>query len=518
MQTDTVIPIAPVGDVDHAPADDLQPGARRNPRPADQYDLVVVGGGYAGILTALEAARAGAKAALVERNRLGGVCLNAGCISSKALIRTSRLYTDMRNARNYGGQAPGDIRVDFAAAMERVRRVRSRAGRRWSAGELSASGIDVFSGEARFTGPDAVTAAGQILRFRRALIAAGARPLIPQIPGLAEAGYLTNETIFELNECPPRLLVIGGGPFGCELSQAFCRLGSQVMLVQDEPLFLSQEERDAAQILSDALAADGIDIHLNTQSVRVRMKGAQKAVDLLSDDNKTTVMADAILVAAGRAPNVEGMNLEAAGVECDAVSGIRINDFLQTSNRKIYAAGDVCLEHKFAHIEGASAHIVTQNALFGGREKLSALTIPWCTYTDPEIAHIGMYVRAAREKNIPVKTITVPMHEIDRALADGEEVGFVKIHIKEGTDRILGATVVARHAGEMISDISLAMTAGIGLRCMARVSHPYPTQAAAIKLAATTFVRKHPSRGWFARFGAWLAKRRFQRSAVRGNG
>lgn len=287
------------------------------------------------------------------------------------------------------------------------------------------------------------------------------------------------------------------------MAQAFCRLGSQVSIVQDEPLFLSQEERDAAQILSEALARDGIDIHLNTQTVGVQTKGAEKLVELVSDDNRATVAADAILVAAGRAPNVEGLSLKSAEVKYDAVSGVLINDFLQTSNPNIYAAGDVCLEHKFAHIEGASAHIVTENALFHGRQRLSALTIPWCTYTDPEIAHVGMYVKEAREKNIPVKTITVPMHEVDRAVADGEDEGFVKIHVKEGTDRIIGATVVARHAGEMISDISLAMAAGLGLRGLARVHHPYPTQAAAITMAANTYCRAHSLRfrGWFARRG-----------------
>jgi pyruvate/2-oxoglutarate dehydrogenase complex dihydrolipoamide dehydrogenase (E3) component len=484
--------------------DNVHPSEWRNPKPADKYNLVVLGAGYAGILTALEAARAGAKVALVERNRLGGVCLNAGCISSKAIIRTARLYAEMRNARRYGARRPDDIHVDFAEVMQRMRSVQARVSRRNSAHDLRAHGIDLFFGEARFTGPATVAVDGKLLRFKRALVATGARPAIPPIPGLVEAGYLTNETIFELKECPRRLLVIGGGPLGCELAQAFCRLGSQVSIVQDEPLFLSQEERDAAQILSESLARDGIDIHLNTQTLRVRTEGTQKVVDLVSDDNRMTVTVDVILVAAGRAPNVQGINLEAAGIEYDVDSGIRINDFLQTSNPKIYAAGDVCLEHKFAHIEGASAHIVTQNALFLGRQRLSALTIPWCTYTDPEIAHAGMYVKEAREKNIPVKTITVPMHEVDRAIADSEEEGFVKIHLREGTDRIIGATVVARHAGEMITDISLAMSAGIGLRDLARVSYPYPTQAAAIKMAANTYSRTHPRRfrAWFSR--KWL--------------
>jgi pyruvate/2-oxoglutarate dehydrogenase complex dihydrolipoamide dehydrogenase (E3) component len=482
----------------------LHPSSWTNPRPAGRYGLLVLGGGYAGILTAMEAVRAGAKVALIERNLLGGVCLNTGCISSKAMIRTSRLYAEMRDATRYGARRPDDIKVDFTAVMDRVRRIHARVSRRRSAHELAGAGIDIFFGDAHFAGPDSVVVNGETLRFRKALIAAGARPLIPEIPGLAEAGYLTNETVFELTECPRNLVVIGGGPLGCELGQAFCRLGSQVSIVQDEPLFLSQEERDAAQILSESLSRDGIGIHLNTQTVRVRVEGGRKFVDLRSDDYESTVVTDQILVAAGRAPNVQGLNLGAADVEYDEVDGVRVNDYLRTSNRRIYAAGDVCLEHKFAHIEGASAHIVVQNALFCGHERLSALSIPWCTFTDPEIAHVGIYVREAREKGIPVKTITVPMHEVDRAIVDGEDEGFVKIHVKEGTDEILGATVVARHAGEMISDISLAMSAGIGLMKLADVSHPYPTQANAIKLAATTFARTHQPRwrDWCGR--KWL--------------
>jgi pyruvate/2-oxoglutarate dehydrogenase complex dihydrolipoamide dehydrogenase (E3) component len=483
----------------------VHPEPWTNPRPADKYNLVILGGGYAGILTAMEAVKAGAKVALIERNLLGGVCLNAGCISSKAMIRTSRLYAEMRNAWHYGAKRPDKIEIDFAVAMERMRRVRSRVSRKRSARDLAASGVDVFFGDGRFESSESITVNGDTLRFKRALIAAGARPAVPSIPGLDEAGYFTNENIFELTECPRRLVVIGGGPLGCELAQAFCRLGAQVSLVQDEPLFLGQEERDAAQILSEALARDGIDIHLNTQTTAVRTEGTRKLVDLLSDGNKSTVAADGILIAAGRAPNVQGMNLEAAGVDYAPDTGVKINDFLQTSNPRIYAAGDVCMEHKFAHIEGASAHIVTQNALFFGRLRLSGLTIPWCTYTDPEIAHVGMSVMEARGKNIPVKTLTVPMHDVDRALADAEEEGFVKLHIREGTDKILGATVVARHAGELIGVISLAMSGRIGLRRLVNVSFPYPTQAAAIKMACNAFRERHPSalRSWWLR--KWLS-------------
>lgn len=379
--------------------------------------------------------------------------------------------------------------MDFSSTMERMRRLRSHISRADTARGLSAEGIDVYFGEARFAGSRAVAVDAKTLRFKKALIATGARPMTPAIPGLVEAGYLTNENVFNLTECPRRLLVMGGGPLGCELAQAFCRLGSNVIIAQDDPMFLPKEERDAAQILSDALARDGVEIHLNTTAVAARMEGARKIVDFVSDDDKFSVSVDEILVGIGRAPNVENMNLEAADVRYDTKTGIGVNDFLQTSNPRIYAAGDVCLESKFTHAAEASARIVVQNALFLGRKRLSALTIPWCTYTDPEIAHVGLYVREARERSIPVKTFTVLMHDVDRAVTDGEEEGFVKIHVREGTDRILGATVVASHAGEMINGLSLAITSRIGLHALARVIHTYPTQAEAIKMAADAYGR-----------------------------
>ena len=469
--------------------ENVHPGGWRNPPPAGRYGLVVVGAGTAGLVAAHAAAALGAKVALIERNLLGGDCLNVGCVPSKAIIRTSRLYAEMRNAEQYGARTPADIRVDFAAVMERMRSIRARISRADSVHRLIAAGVDVFFGQACFTGTDALTVDGLRLRFKKALIATGARPDTPSIPGLAEAGYLTNENVFDLSELPRRLLVIGGGPLGCELAQAFRRFGAQTVIAQDRPLFLPREERDAAQLLSDAFARDGIEVRLNTRAVNVRVEGGQKLVDLVSDDYKSTVAVDAILTGTGRLPNVEGLNLEAAGVDCDPSTGVRVNDFLQTSNPRIYAAGDACLEHKFTRTADASARIVVRNVLFLGRQRLSALTIPWCTYTDPEIAHVGLYVRQARERDIPVKTFTIPMHDVDRAIADDEEAGFVKIHVKERTDRILGATIVARHAGEMINEITLAMVAGIGLRTLARVIHAYPTQAEAIKKAADAYNR-----------------------------
>lgn len=499
-------PILPDESYNRELIENAHPPAWRNPDPLDQYNLVIVGAGPAGILAAHAAATLGAKVALIERDLFGGVCLNSGCIPSKAIIRTARLYAEMRDAKNSGAQVPASINVDFAAAMERVRRIRARLSHfRGSAHRLSSLGVQVFLGEARFSGPRAMVVDGKTLRFKKALIATGARPKSPPIPGLAEAGYLTNESVFDLTECPRRLLVIGGGPLGCELAQALSRLGSQVTIVQNEPMFLTHEERDAAQILSGALARDGIGIHLNTQTVRVRVRGKEKLADLVSDDLKTTVTVDEILVGVGTAPNVEGLNLESASVEYGIEDGIQTNDFLQTTNPRIYAAGDVCSAHKFPHVEAAAARVVVRNALFFGRKKLSALAIPWCTYTDPEIAHIGLYVREARKKNIPVKTFTVLMHEVDRAITDGEDEGFVKIHVREGSDKILGATVVASHAGDLISEISLAMTAGIGLGALAQVSHPYPTQAQAIKMAADAYNSSRISPTYRRILKNWLA-------------
>ncbi|MEO8746726.1 MAG: FAD-dependent oxidoreductase, partial [Rhodanobacter sp.] len=302
---------------------------------------------------------------------------------------------------------------------------------------------------------------------------------------------------FDLTTLPPRLLVIGGGPLGCEMAQAFCRFGAHTTIVQNWPLFLPREERDAAQILSDALAYDGIVVRLNTEVVGVRVEDGHKLVDLVSDDYHSSIAVDAILTGTGRVPSIEGLGLDTADVAHDAVRGVHVDDFLRTSNPRIYAAGDVCLDNKFNNTADVTARIAVRNALQGGQERLSELITAWCTYTDPEIAHVGMYVRQARTLDIPVKTFTILMHDVDRAVADSEEAGFVKIHVREGSDQILGATIVARHAGEMINEVTLAMQAGIGLGTLSRVMHPYPTQAEAITKAAEAYLRtleNQPSR------------------------
>ncbi len=477
-----------------------------NPQPREPYHLLVIGAGPAGLVAARAAAALGARVALVEKHLLGGLSMNYGGVPSLSLIRTSRLYAEMRDAAAYGARAPSAIEVDFPLAMKRMRRIRARASRVDSAPRIAAEGIDLFFGTARFVDAESVEVDGLRLRFRKALIATGSRSRLPTIIGLDEAGYLTNETLFELTKLPRSLLVIGGGPVGCQVAQAFARFGCRTIISHAEPLFLPKEERDAALLLAAALARDGVEIHLNTKAVNVRVEGGKKLVETVNDGNVATIEVDEILTGIGRLPAVAGLNLEAAGVNYDPDRGIVVDDFLRTTNRRIFSAGDVCLEHPFADTAEASARIVVRNALCFGRERLSALTIPWCTYTDPEIAHVGLYVRQARERGIPVRTFTVPLHEIDRALTDGEEHGFVKIHVRDGTDTILGATVVARHAGEMINGLSLAIVAGIGLSTIAQVIHTYPTQAEGIEKAARSYVRKPTSR-WMA----WLRRRWFER-------
>jgi pyruvate/2-oxoglutarate dehydrogenase complex dihydrolipoamide dehydrogenase (E3) component len=473
-------------------AQNLHPQPWRNPEPASEYGLVVVGAGAAGLAAAQDAASSGVRVALIERDLLGGDCLNYGCEPSKALIRSARLYAEMRDAAHYGVSKPARIEVDFPAAMARVVQLRARLSRTMSPRVLQEAGIDLFFGHACFSAGDRLEVDGLPLRFNKALIATGAEPDVPDIPGLEEVGYFTNETIFGITDLPRRMLVIGGGPLGCELAQAFRRFGSSVVIVQDLPLFLPQEERDAAQILSVAFARDGIEVRLNTEVTAIRKVDGEIHAELRNDDYHSSVVADAVLIGTGRIPRMDDMGLEAAGIEHDPAGGIQVDDFLCTTNPRVHAAGDACMADKYTHVAVVTARMAVANALHGGRQQLSKLTIPWCTYTDPEIAHVGLYVREAMEREVPVSTCTIPLHVVDRAVLDGDDVGFFKIHVADGSDRILGATIVSRHAGELISQVTQAMVSGIGMRDLARVIHPYPTQSAAISAAAGAWCRQHP--------------------------
>jgi pyruvate/2-oxoglutarate dehydrogenase complex dihydrolipoamide dehydrogenase (E3) component len=456
---------------------------------------VVIGAGPAGLAAAEAAAHFGIRTLLIEKNT-GTERRKADSVPSKTLIRTARAYGDMRNAADYGATPPKDVHVDFARLKERLLRIRGRIDRLHGPLHLRQRGVELVEGEARFTGPDSVTVNGRTIRFRKALIATGSRPSAPEIPGLKEAGYLDSDTLFHLEALPKRMLVIGGGPLGCEFAQAFCRLGVQVVIAEDEAKFLPLEERDAAQILSDSMARDGVEIHLNTTVTNVRMQDGCKVAELVSNEYHTLVTVDEILAGVGRVPNIDNLGLEEAGVEADAQGGVKHNGCFVTANPRIYAAGDVCLPYRFANTGEISGLMAVDNAFFLGRQTIDFRTIPWCTYTDPEIAHVGIHVWGAWAEDMPVKTYTVFMQDVHRAIIDGEDHGFVKIHVKNGTDKILGATIVASHAGEMINAIALAMHSGVGLSALARTPYAYPTQSIAIRMAAMAYERKRADRWW----------------------
>lgn len=468
----------------------VHPPGWRNPRPAARYDLVVIGAGAAGLVTAGGASGLGARVALVERHLLGGDCLSAGCVPSKAVIRSSRAAFDVRTAASLGVRAAAGAEVDFGAVMERMRSIRARISPHDGAERFTRElGVDVFLGEACFAGRDTVEVGDATLRFKRAALCTGASAALPQIPGLAEAGFFTNESIFTLVQRPRRLAVIGGGPLGCELAQAFQRLGSAVHLLHDETHVLGREDADAAAIVEAALRRDGVELALEAVVERVERRGDDRVLCARIAGAPIEIVVDEILVATGRRPNVEGLGLERAGVAYDEHAGVRVDDFLRTTNRRILAAGDVCLRHKFTHAADFAARIVIQNALFFGRKRLSALTVPWATYTDPEVAHVGLHVHEAATRGIAIDTFVRPFADVDRAVTDGATEGFVRVHVAKGTDRIVGGTIVSRHAGELIGELTLAMVAGVGLSKLASVIHPYPTYAEALRQVGDLYNR-----------------------------
>ncbi len=474
----------------------VHPAGWINPEPAARYNLVVIGAGTAGLVAAAGAAGLGARVALVERRLMGGDCLNFGCVPSKALIRASRVCSVINHATGYGIVPTAPAHAEFGAVMERMRRLRADLSANDSAARFKSLGVDVFLGEARFVGRDAAEVDGKRLNFSRALVATGARPAAPPIPGLAESGFLTNETVFSLTELPRRLAVIGAGPIGCELAQAFRRFGSEVWLLEALTQILPREDRDAARIVERAIVSDGVELLTGCKVASVGRGAAGRIVRLEHRGASREIEVDEILVTAGRAPNVEEIGLEAAGVEYDRKTGVRVNDYLQTSNLHIFAAGDVCSALQFTHLSDAHARIVIRNALFFGRDRASSLTIPWCIYTDPEIAHVGLGEAEAAARGVAIRTFAQEMSAVDRAVLDGETAGVAKIHVRVGTDQIVGATIVAAHAGEIISELTLAIAAGIGLGRIAGVIHPYPTQAEAIKKIADAYNRTRltPSR------------------------
>ncbi|MFC1600805.1 mercuric reductase [Candidatus Sumerlaeota bacterium] len=501
--------VSPLDEHNRALLEQLYPSDWQNPTPAPRYNLLVVGGGPAGLVAAIGAAGLGAKVALVEKHLLGGDCLNVGCVPSKALIRSARVLHELEQACALDLPMPMIGPEQFHAAMARLRRLRAQISAHDAAQNIADKGVELFLGKGRFTGAHSFEVGGAVINFRKAAVCTGARAAAPRIEGLAEIPHLTNENLFNLTERPDRMVIIGGGPIGCEMSQAFARFGARVTLIEHSDRVLPREDADASEIVCRALTDDGVTIHFNTAVKRVEASDGINRVTVETGGEEGVIDADEILVAAGRAPNVEGLDLEAVGVAYTR-RGVTVNDRLQTTNPDIFSAGDVCMRYQFTHAADAAARIVIQNALFLGRKKLSALNIPWCTYTHPEVAHVGISEAEAEKNGIEIETFTTPLSGVDRAICDGETEGFVKIHTPKGKGDILGATIVASHAGEMIGEICVAMAAKLQLGALGGIIHPYPTQAEAIKQTGDARNRARLTPFVAGLFSKWLAWRRWQ--------
>ena len=517
MNTDVESLVLPNDEHNQKLVENVHPSNWVNPDPNGRYNIVVIGAGTAGLVTAVIAAGLGAKVALIERHLMGGDCLNVGCVPSKALIRAANAWAELRDASKFGLQIPPGVTYDFGAAMARMRKLRARISHTDSAHRYKSLGVDVYIGQARFSGQDTVSVEGpagnRTLSFVKAAICTGARASAPATPGLEEAGYLTNETVFSLTELPARVGVIGAGPIGCELAQAFARFGSQVYLIEAMHGIMPNEDRDAADIVHQSMVRDGVTLLCCGKDLTVTKTAGGKGLAVNSHGQQYDVAVDEILVGVGRTPNVHGLGLDVVGVEYDK-TGVKVNDRLQTTNPRIYAAGDICSRYKFTHAADAMAQIVIQNALFPhpfglGYVGMDSLIMPWCTFTEPEVAHVGLYEADAKKKGLEVETYTYKLDEVDRAILDGEEKGFARVHLQKGTDKILGATIVAAHAGDMINEFSVLMKAGVGAKTIAATIHPYPTQAEVNKKVVNLWRKAHftaKTKMWLTRLFAWMRR------------
>ncbi len=503
--------ISPLDEHNAKLLDNVHPRKWVDPEPKSSYNLLVVGAGAGGLVTSAGAAGVGAQVALVESHLLGGDCLNVGCVPSKALLRCAKAAAAVRNADKFGVRVKGEVSVDFGFVMERMRRLRAQISPVDSAKRYSEQlGVDVFMGRGVFTGKHSLEVNGKTLTFKKAVVATGGTAAIPQIPGLEDVQFLTNSNIFNLTELPASLGIIGAGPIGLELAQAFQRFGSKVYVFLRGNKILPKEDPDAAEIVKRSLEEDGVTFIPHVTFKKIERQGDGNAARLIieSGAGKKRFDVDGLLIATGRKPTVNGLGLEAAGVEYDDRKGVFVNDKLQSSNPDIYGVGDVASKFQFTHMADFMARLVIKNALFFGRDKVSDLLIPWATYTEPEVAHVGLYEKDLKEKKLPYATFRREFDDVDRAIVDGEKEGYVKIHVDKGKGNILGATIVGSHAGDMISEISVAMQSGMGLGQLATVIHPYPTAAEAIRQCGDAFNRKRLTPTIKALFHRIMALRR----------
>ncbi len=473
-------------------------------------NLVVIGAGSAGLVAAYIAAAVKAKVTLVEKHRLGGDCLYTGCVPSKALIRSARFLSLVKRAHEFGVRS-AQAEFDFADAMERVQRVIQAIVPHDSIERYSALGVDVVMGAARIVSPwevEITHADGQVQRLttRSIVIATGARPFVPPIPGIEQVEVLTSENVWNLRQRPERLVVLGGGPIGSELAQTFARLGSRVTQVEMAPRLLMREDADASSLVTARFLSEGIDVRLSHTAKRIEVVAGEKVLITEHEQREVRIPFDALLVAVGRSANLQGFGLEELGVTTGRT--VEVNDYLQTNFPNIYAAGDVAGPYQFTHTAAHQAWYAAVNALFDPFKKFRAdyRVIPWATFVDPEVARVGLNEQEATERKVAYEVTVYHLEDLDRAIADGETQGFVKVLTVPGKDRILGVSIVGEHAGDLLAEFVLAMKHGIGLNKILGTIHTYPTLAEANKYVAGNWKRAHaPQRllGWVERFHAW---------------
>jgi pyruvate/2-oxoglutarate dehydrogenase complex dihydrolipoamide dehydrogenase (E3) component len=473
--------------------DEVRPRVWQDPSPPDCYDLVVIGAGAGGLVSSKQAARRGARSCMISERLAGGDCLNVGCVPSKALLRAARAVREVRRAAEFGVVLSEPARVDFGAIMERLRRLRAQIAPVDSHVATVATGADVYQGRGRFTGPDTVEVNGQALRFRKAVVATGGRPRMPDIPGLEDVSYVTNEQLFNLETLPERMVVLGAGAVGLEMAQAFATFGSHVTLVGRSPTLLAEEPPAAGAALRAALERDGVTFVLGARVTRAE-KGADGGAGrcaltlALADGTSSTLQCDTLLVASGRIPNTEDLGLEAAGIETSA-DGVLVNDLLATTNPNVYAVGDcVAGTPRLTHMAGEMAKLAVQNSLFGGTWRLSSLVVPKCIYTEPELASVARIGPssssssaaadlASAEVVVEEEQFVASLAGNDRAILEGEsdDGGFVMVRCERGSGRVVGGTVLAPRAGEIVNEISLAVKANLTMESLGRNIHAYPT-------------------------------------------
>lgn len=481
---------------------------RRYPKPR-RFDrnLIVIGGGSAGLVSAYIAAAVRAKVTLIEKDKQGGECLYTGCVPSKTLIRSARFLAEAKAALELGFRR-AHVEFDFAEVMARVRRVIRTIEPHDSIERYTRLGVECIKGAATIVSPYEVEANGRRLSARGIIIATGSRPAIPPIPGLSDIGYLTSDTVWDLNTLPRRLLVLGGGPIGCELAQCFARFGAHVILLERGPRLLKREDEEFSTLLAERLRADGVELRLGQSAIEFRRGAGTKQVVVDTGGGRETLESDDVLVALGRKAHTAGLGLEALGVTTTEHGTLELNEYLQTNVPTIFACGDVAGPYQFTHTASHQAWYATVNALFGGFRRFRAdyTVIPWCTFTDPEIAHVGLNELEAKARGVDYEVTTFDLAELDRAIADEQARGLVKVLTVPGKDRILGATIAGAHAGEYIVEFVSAMRHGFGLNKILGTVHTYPTFAEANKYAAGVWKRAHAPAGllrWVEKYHGW---------------